>query len=108
MALDDPHGAAMAREDGKGYGGHRISQSHGWGAGPTYYLMTGVLGIKPLEPGYARFSFEPNLGDLDWAEGCIPTPKGEIHVRLERRGAETRTKIDIPEGLEMVTAVGAI
>lgn len=107
MTLADPHGACITREDGKGYGGHRISQSHGWGAGPSYYLLTGVLGVKPLEPGYKRFLFEPNLGDLEWAEGNIPTPVGEIYVRLERKGSEVVTHVEAPEGLEMVTSVTA-
>jgi hypothetical protein len=44
-----------------------------------------VLGVQPAEPGFASIRFSPCLGDLDWAEGMIPTPLGEIRVRLEKR-----------------------
>jgi hypothetical protein len=62
------------------YGG---TISHGWGATPTRDLMTRVLGVEPAEPGFAAARVRPHLGDLDWAEGRVPTPAGSIAVRVE-------------------------
>lgn len=98
---DDPHACAITRED-SGYGGYRMSTCHAWGAGPTVALPQGVLGVVPLEPGYRRFRWRPNLGDLEWAEGSIPTPAGAIHVRLTRETGQTRREIEIPPGLACV------
>lgn len=99
---EDPHRCAVTRENGA-YGGHRISQCHGWAAGPTYWLTTSVLGIKPIDYGYAKVSFKPNLGDLNWAEGTIPTPHGPIHVRLDRQAdGSIKSDIKAPSGIEIV------
>ena len=62
------------------YGG---TVSHGWSATPTRDLMTRVLGVEPAEPGFAVARIEPNLGDLDWAEGRVPTPEGMITIRVD-------------------------
>jgi hypothetical protein len=40
----------------------------------TYY----VLGIRPLEPGFARFAVKPVPGPLTRAHGQCPTPHGMI------------------------------
>ena len=42
--------------------------------------MQRVLGIEPLEPGFAVASIEPELGPLAWARGSAPTPAGPITV----------------------------
>ena len=56
--------------------------SHGWGTTPCYHLATRVLGIRPASDGFADFKIEPDLGDLDWAQGQIPTPRGVITVKV--------------------------
>lgn len=63
---------------------YRKSLAHAWGAAPIYLLGKYVLGVRPTKPGYAEYRVEPRLGDLDWAEGKVPTPHGEISVRAER------------------------
>ncbi|MFM7184352.1 MAG: family 78 glycoside hydrolase catalytic domain [Planctomycetota bacterium] len=67
------------------YEGFRHSLCHGWASGPTAWLSQHVLGVSPAAPGFARARIAPLLGDLDWAEGTYPTPKGPIRVRHERR-----------------------
>ena len=48
-------------------------------------LTAGILGIRPLEPGYARFAFEPDPpAGIDWAEGVVPTPRGPIKASWRR------------------------
>jgi len=84
------------------YIGLRHSLCHGWAAGPTAWLSEYVLGVRPLAPGYRRVVVTPHLGDLDFAEGAVPTPYGEITVRHERTATgDVRSMIQAPEGVEV-------
>jgi len=67
------HYAMYGREFGK-------SLCHAWGASPIYLLGKYYLGVKPTAPGYKQYSITPNLGGLQWMEGSIPTPDGDIKV----------------------------
>lgn len=74
------------------------SECHAWSATPTYRLMTEVLGVRPLAPGFARVEIRPYPGELAWAEGTVPTPHGDIQVRWER-GQEFVLHLTVPEGV---------
>jgi hypothetical protein len=63
------------------------SWCHAWSAFPGYVLQVYVLGIRPLEPGFGRALIEPQLGDLQWVEGRMPTPHGVIDAHFERTAA---------------------
>ncbi|WP_240671099.1 alpha-L-rhamnosidase-related protein [Lacibacter luteus] len=67
------HYAMYGREFGK-------SLCHAWGASPLYLLGKYYLGVKPTAPGYSEYVVEPNLGGLEWMEGKVPTPQGEIEL----------------------------
>jgi len=56
------------------------SLCHAWGASPIYLLGKYYLGVKPTAAGYATFEIRPELGDLKWIEGTVPTPHGDIKV----------------------------
>jgi alpha-L-rhamnosidase len=85
------------------YKGLRHSLCHGWAAGPTAWLIEHVLGLQPAEPGCSRIRVRPDLGDLDFAEGALPTPHGLVRVD-HRRGSDGRieTKLELPPGVEVV------
>ena len=81
------------------YEGFRHSLCHGWSSGPAPWLTRYVLGVTPASPGFAEVGFDPFLGDLDWAEGTVPTPRGVIRVRVEKNPDGTLKKeITLPEG----------
>ncbi len=75
------------------------SECHAWSSTPTYRLMTEILGVRPLQPGFALVEIRPYAGHLDWAEGTVPTPHGDIHVRWEHR-AEFVLDVALPDGIE--------
>ena len=77
------------------------SLCHGFSASPTWHLSSGVLGVTPIAPGYARARFAPQLGDLSFAKGCIPTPFGNIDVSLERTDSGFDARLGVPEGLQL-------
>jgi len=69
--------------------------NHAWGAAPAYLLPRHVVGVRPLEPGWKNTLIRPGVGQLAWAEGRVPTPRGTIHVRWEN-GAVFRLKLSLP------------
>jgi hypothetical protein len=84
------------------YVGFRHSFCHGWAGGPTAFLSHRVLGIRPAAPGFAKVRVQPDLGDLEWAEGSYPTPNGVIKVRHEKRPDGTvKSDITLPPGVEL-------
>lgn len=60
------------------------SLCHAWGASPIYLLGKHYLGVKPTSNGYETYTVEPNLADLKWMEGTIPTPNGDIKIYCSR------------------------
>jgi hypothetical protein len=70
-------GAARYAMYGKPFG---KSLCHAWGASPLYLLGKYYLGVQPTAPGYAAYVVEPNLGGLQWIEGKVPTPQGDVAV----------------------------
>jgi len=69
------------------------SISHAWSAAPAIYLPSEVLGIKPVAPGYKKFTVTPRTAGLEWARGAVATPSGPIQVHW-RRHAGGRLEID--------------
>jgi hypothetical protein len=70
------------------------SLCHAWGASPLYLLGKYYLGVKPLQPGYSEYLVEPALGGLQWIEGKVPTPQGDIAVSV----TTSQIKINTPSG----------
>lgn len=68
------------------------SLCHAWGASPIYLLGKYYLGVKPTSPGYKTYDVEPNLGDLRWMEGDVPTPNGRVHLYCNTK--EIKIKAD--------------
>lgn len=56
------------------------SLCHAWGASPIYLLGKYYLGVQPTAPGYTNWVAEPVLGGLQWMQGKVPTPHGDIDV----------------------------
>jgi hypothetical protein len=54
-----------------------------------------VLGVRPREPGFTAVDVVPCLGDLAWAEGVVPTPRGPISVRF----GEAAGDVELPPGV---------
>lgn len=75
------------------------SLCHAWGASPIYLLGKYYLGVRPIAEGYKEFAINPVLGGLEWMEGVVPTPNGEIHVFMDKKNI----KIKVGEGRGYVT-----
>ncbi len=68
-----------------------------------------VLGLRPTEPGYRKWKFDPHPGGLSFAEGRVPTPRGVFEVRWERAGDRLKCRVKEPgrEAREFETGVPA-
>lgn len=74
------------------------SAAHAWSASPAVFLISEILGVKPIKPGYREFVVEPKASGLDFAKGSVPTPFGLIRVEWKKQpegGIEIRC--DAPE-----------
>jgi Bacterial alpha-L-rhamnosidase C-terminal domain/Bacterial alpha-L-rhamnosidase 6 hairpin glycosidase domain len=59
------------------------SQAHGWASAPVSAFTRFLLGVQPVDPGYATWTIAPQTGDLSWAQGNVPTPAGPIVSRWQ-------------------------
>ncbi|MBQ0106053.1 MAG: alpha-L-rhamnosidase N-terminal domain-containing protein [Armatimonadetes bacterium] len=86
--------------------GDRLTRSHchGWSSAPTFFLSSFVLGIKPKKPGFEEVIIAPHFGDLDWARGTFPTPKGNIKVSWKKlKNGSYDIKVNSPVPYELIT-----
>jgi hypothetical protein len=54
--------------------------SHGWCSSPLVQMSARVLGVTPASPGFDTIAIRPELCDLTWAKGSVPTPHGDVAV----------------------------
>ncbi len=83
------------------WGGFDCDYCHAWSATPTYQMISKVLGIVPTKEGYTKIKLKPQLGDLAWAEGSVPTPCGMLYVRHEKQGGQIVTTYKMPDGMQI-------
>lgn len=72
------------------------SHCHGWSAAPTYFLSAYVLGVRPLTPGYGKVLVAPQPGDIEWAQGRVPTPHGIATVYWKNTPKQFDLKLTLP------------
>ena len=58
--------------------------NHAWSTAPLNIAMRKILGVEPIEPGYASVRIRPQLGSLAFANGKMPTVRGAIAVNCSR------------------------
>ena len=85
------------------------SLCHAFSCAPLYFLQSVVLGVRPVQPGFAEFTLAPQPADLDEAQGAVPTPHGLIEVAWQRTGpGKLSATVNVPAGARAVTPVGGV
>jgi hypothetical protein len=88
--------------------------SHGWCSSPLVQMSARVLGVTPASPGFDTIAIRPELADLTWAKGSVPTPHGDVTVAwalskdklltlgwpLSKSEDILKLDIDVPAGAE--------
>ena len=59
--------------------GFERTHSHAWSACPAEFLITGLAGVRILEPGCARIALSPYPAEFSY-EVVFPTPGGAVAV----------------------------
>jgi hypothetical protein len=83
------------------------SLAHGWAASPTVQLTEQVLGVTPVDPGYATWRIAPHAGDLTWARGAVPTKYGDIAVQWLSTAPVFALHAETPAGTAGTVAIPA-
>jgi len=78
------------------------SLCHGFSTTPAYVYQAYLLGIKPLEAGFASFQVNPLFPVVFSVSGTIPTPSGNIDVSWEKCGKSYVGKLVHPKNLKPV------
>lgn len=71
-----------------------LDWNHAWGTPPLNIIARFVLGVKPLEPGFARIEVRPQTGNLKYVKGTVPTVKGPVTVEV--RGGKVSVDSPVP------------
>lgn len=75
-------------------------KSHGWCSTPLVQMSSRILGVSPAAPGMKSLTIRPQLCDLTWAKGSVPTPHGDVAVSWIRDGNTLRLDVTLPAGTE--------
>ncbi|HEX5690673.1 MAG TPA: alpha-L-rhamnosidase, partial [Roseiflexaceae bacterium] len=74
---------------------YTASLSHGWGVGPTWFLVTYVLGARQTGPN--AWSLQPALGSVPQASGSLPLKDGAVGVSWHSQACGSATlRVDAP------------
>lgn len=97
---------AGVHSPGKAAFGGSASLCHGFSTAPAAFLQRVVLGVIPLEAGFRRFRFEPQLPELCFAKGRVPTPHGAIHASWHWDNGEIQAELTVPPECMAATPAG--
>jgi hypothetical protein len=89
--------AHLQADNGTGY---FVSLCHGWSAGPTNFLTERILGVRPTSGGFRTCDIEPELCDLQWASGEVPTPRGNLKVAVKKVGVALNLELTVPSAVQ--------
>ncbi|KAM0420292.1 hypothetical protein ACHAPT_011953 [Fusarium lateritium] len=90
------------------------SDCHAWGSVPIYEFMVEVVGIRPVEPGWAAIEFRPRVGLFRQLKARVPVKIGKgqeaglVHVSWamdECGNTEVRLKLDLESDMVPVRVV---
>jgi alpha-L-rhamnosidase len=90
-------GATTWWEDFNAHEKYSASLSHGWGAAPTWFLTTHVLGARRTGPD--SWTVQPSLRGLQQATGALPLEDDVLRIDWERQGCgESLLGVTAPPG----------
>ncbi|MBN1180765.1 MAG: family 78 glycoside hydrolase catalytic domain [Bacteroidales bacterium] len=81
---------------------HNFSLSHPWGAVGMLGIQEYILGVKPLKAQHEVIQVKPlDFKDkLSFAEGILPTDRGDIQLRWDRKDLKFSMTLKIPDNMQ--------
>ena len=81
--------------------GAYASCNHGFASHIVHTLYRDVLGVYEIHPHQKRIQLRFGDLKLDWCEGRLPTPHGEIRLRWWKEGERVLYKLVVPSGYQV-------
>lgn len=85
------------------------SECHGWSGAPIYEFSAIVLGVQPATYGFGKVTVKPdfNVGNLEFANGSVPTPYGTVDVAWEKKDGKVAFEVKTPanSGIELTVVL---
>jgi len=77
--------------------------NHAWGAAPANIIPRCLMGVQPLEPGFAKVQIKPQVGSLQKGTLIHPTVRGPILVKFESDPDKSfALDVEIPANMQAV------
>ena len=90
------HGATMTYEAWDDKFKNNQDWNHAWGAAPANIIPRYVVGVQPLEAGFARMLISPQTSVLKSVEAVVPTIRGKVAVNIESTSEKYEMRVTIP------------
>lgn len=74
--------------------------NHAWATAPANIIPRMLMGVTPLEPGFARMRIKPQPAGLSWAGLKLPTVRGVVLVDYANSGHQGSLGVTIPGNTE--------
>ena len=99
---------ANVHEQGKQAFFNAGSMCHAFSLAPVSFLQQEILGIKPIEKGFAAFQVRPHDMGLDKAHGTVNTPEGVIEINWRKCDEGIKVRLVVPGNTKAVCPSGKI
>lgn len=88
----------------RGFTKEMMAQTITYSSGPAPYIINHVLGVQPTAAGFEEALIAPHYSALEYAEGSVPTPQGDIRLGWQENRQEKRVEVylEVPEGVRAV------
>ena len=90
----------MAARPGETWADRAPRPSAPYEPGPEYTVGTHLLGVQPVEPGFAVARIRPPRSVATRASGSVPTPAGAIAVAWKREEEDLALETELPASIE--------
>ncbi len=76
------------------------SDCHAWGTHPLFFMVAGLLGLRPVAPGMRRLRIAPQPAGLPAFSGKVPHPEGFVEFDLSFADGRCSGSIALPENTQ--------
>jgi hypothetical protein len=73
--------------------------NHAWGAAPANIIIRKLMGVEPLDAGFALARIRPQTASLKHAKASVPTLRGTIKAEVKNDGENYTLRVEIPANM---------
>lgn len=70
--------------------------NHAWGAAPANIIPRYVVGVRPLEAGFAEMTIVPQTSNLSEVQATVPTIRGSVEAKINNTPHNYTLRLTIP------------